>query len=93
MPTFLATDNTGHTYEKPSNRGISSTEAIDFVTMIGGETALIEVKATTGNTKSSDTVLKNPQYEVDVCNKLSENNVGIAGQKITLPYYMAMFLK
>ena len=66
---------------------------IDFVTMVGGETALIEVKATTGNTKSSDTVLKNPQYEVDVCYKLSENNVGVAGRKITLPYYMAMFLK
>ncbi|MCQ2097156.1 MAG: ATP-binding protein [Fibrobacter sp.] len=66
---------------------------IDFVTMVGGETALIEVKATTGNTKSSDTVLKNPQYEVDVCYKLSENNVGVAGKKVTLPYYMTMFLK
>lgn len=66
---------------------------IDFVTMVGGETALIEVKATTGNTKSSDTVLKNPQYEVDVCYKLSESNVGVAGKKITLPYYMTMFLK
>jgi len=66
---------------------------IDFVTMVGGETALIEVKATTGNTKSSDTVLKNPQYEVDVCYKLSENNVGVVGKKVTLPYYMTMFLK
>lgn len=66
---------------------------IDFVTKVAGKTALIEVKATTGNTKSADTVLKNPQYEVDICYKLSENNIGVSGNKITLPYYMAFLLE
>ena len=65
---------------------------IDLVTKIAGELALIEVKATTGNTKSADTVLKNPQYEVETCYKLSENNIGVKGNKITVPYYMASFL-
>lgn len=65
---------------------------IDFVTKIAGELALIEVKATTGNTKSADTVMRNPQYEVGKCYKLSENNIGVKGNKITVPYYMASFL-
>lgn len=50
---------------------------IDFVTKVKDEIALIEVKATTGNTKSANTVLKNPQYDVNVCYKLSENNIGV----------------
>lgn len=66
---------------------------IDFVTKVGGEIALIEVKATGGNTKSANTILKNPQYEVKTCYKLSENNIGISGGKITLPYYMAFLLE
>ena len=65
---------------------------IDFVTKVKNEVSLIEVKATTGNTKSANTVLKNPNYEADICYKLSENNVGVAENKITIPYYMAMFL-
>ena len=65
---------------------------IDFVSKVKNEISLIEVKATTGNTKSANTVLKNPQYDVSVCYKLSENNVGVVGNKITIPYYMAMFL-
>ena len=65
---------------------------VDFVTKVGGEIALIEVKATGGNTKSANTILKNPQYEVKTCYKLSENNIGISGRKITLPYYMAFLL-
>lgn len=65
---------------------------IDFVTKVKDEIALIEVKATTGNTKSANTVLKNPQYDVNVCYKLSENNIGVSGNKITIPYYMAFLL-
>ena len=65
---------------------------IDFVSKVRGQISLIEVKATTGNTKSANTVLKNPQYEVNMCYKLSENNIGVAENKITIPYYMAMFL-
>lgn len=65
---------------------------IDFVTKIKDEISLIEVKSTTGNTKSANTVLKNPQYDVSVCYKLSENNVGVTQNKITIPYYMAFLL-
>lgn len=65
---------------------------IDFVTKVKDEIALIEVKATTGNTKSANTVLKSPQYDVNICYKLSENNIGITENKITIPYYMAFLL-
>ena len=66
---------------------------IDFVENIGGEIAIIEVKATTGRSKSAKTVLSNDNYDAKVCYKLSENNIGVAGQMVTLPYYMAMFLE
>ena len=66
---------------------------IDFVENIGGEIAIIEVKATTGRSKSAKTVLNNDNYAAKVCYKLSENNIGVAGQMVTLPYYMAMFLE
>ena len=65
---------------------------IDFVSKIKDEISLVEVKSTTGNTKSANTILKNPQYDVNVCYKLSENNVGVVDNKITIPYYMAFLL-
>lgn len=65
---------------------------IDFVSKVKDEISLIEVKSTTGNTKSANTVLKNSQYDVNVCYKLSENNVGIVENRITIPYYMAFLL-
>ena len=66
---------------------------IDFVENVGGEIAIIEVKATTGRSKSAKTVLNNDNYAAKVCYKLSENNIGVAGNMVTLPYYMAMFLE
>ena len=66
---------------------------IDFVENVGGELAIIEVKATTGRSKSAKTVLNNDNYAAKVCYKLSENNIGVAGKIVTLPYYMAMFLE
>ncbi|MBQ5847432.1 MAG: ATP-binding protein [Treponema sp.] len=65
---------------------------IDFVSKVKDEISLIEVKSTTGNTKSANTVLKNSQYDVNVCYKLSENNVGVVANRITIPYYMAFLL-
>ena len=65
---------------------------IDFVSKVNNDISLIEVKATTGNTKSAKTVLKNSQYDVNVCYKLSENNIGIAENIITIPYYMTFLL-
>lgn len=66
---------------------------IDFVENVGGELAIIEVKATTGRSKSAKIVLSNDNYAAKVCYKLSENNIGVAGKMVTLPYYMAMFLE
>ena len=66
---------------------------IDFVTKVEDEIVLVEVKSTTGNTKSADAVLRNPKYDVKRCYKLSENNIGTNGKKITMPYYMAFLLK
>ena len=67
---------------------------IDFITSIDAEAALVEVKATTGNTKSANTILKNKsQYGVNRCIKLSENNVGEEKEKLTIPYYMVYLLR
>ncbi|MBR3526113.1 MAG: ATP-binding protein [Lachnospiraceae bacterium] len=66
---------------------------IDFITSVDAETTLVEVKATTGNTKSATTILKNKsQYGVNRCIKLSENNVGEEAEKLTIPYYMVYLL-
>ncbi len=66
---------------------------IDFISTVDDELSLIEVKATTGNAKSANTVLKNQaQYGVNKCIKLSANNVGREGVKLTIPYYMAFLL-
>ncbi len=65
---------------------------IDFVSKINNDISLIEVKATTGNTKSAKTVLNSSKYDVNVCYKLSENNFGVAENIITIPYYMAFLL-
>lgn len=66
---------------------------IDFVESIKGELAIIEVKATTGRSKSAKTVLNSDKYDANIGYKLSENNVGVADKMVTLPYYMAMFLE
>ena len=67
---------------------------IDFIAIIENEITLIEVKAVTGNAKSANTILKNrQQYGVSRCIKLSANNVGTTGGKLTLPYYMTFLLK
>ena len=65
---------------------------IDFVSKVNNNISLIEVKATTGNTKSAKTVLKNSQYDVNVCYKLSESNIVVTEKIISIPYYMAFLL-
>lgn len=67
---------------------------IDFISVMDSEVTLFEVKATTGNTKSANTILKNKeQYGVSHCVKLSANNVGLEKEKLTIPYYMIYLLK
>ena len=67
---------------------------IDFVIRYKGECQLIEVKATSGNTKSTKTILKHPEkYHVKSAIKLGDYNVGDAGEILTLPLYMAFLLQ
>ena len=67
---------------------------IDFVTRMGGETWLVEVKATTGNAKSLSTVMKHPDiYGPCRACKLGEYNIGEVNGVLTLPYYLAFMLR
>ena len=66
---------------------------VDFVIRYKGECTLVEVKAGTGNTKSTKTILKHPEkYHVNSAIKLGGYNVGRDGQILTLPHYMAFLL-
>ena len=66
---------------------------IDFVIRYGGQSTLLEVKASTGNTKSTKTVLNHPEkYRVGGAIKVGDYNVGRAGSILTLPFYMLFLL-
>lgn len=66
---------------------------VDFVTEYMNEATLVEVKAVTGNTKSSRTILKNREkYNVKRCIKFGEYNIGEKEGILTLPYYMVFML-
>ena len=63
---------------------------IDFVSVHEGKVCLIEVKAHTGNTKSTKTVMGDKKnQDVDLCYKLGDYNVGFMNGILTLPMYMA----
>jgi hypothetical protein len=67
---------------------------VDFVIRYKGECTLVEVKASTGNTKSTKTILNHPEkYHVTSAIKLGDYNVGRSEQILTLPLYMAFLLK
>lgn len=51
----------------------------------------VEVKAKTGQTLSLDKLLARP--DVPFGYKFTGGNVGVSGKKVTLPHYMAMFLR
>ena len=66
---------------------------VDFVIRYKGKCTIVEVKAANGNTKSTKTVLQNPQkYHVEQAIKLGDYNIGRTGQILTLPLYMAFLL-
>ena len=66
---------------------------IDFVIRYKGGATLIEVKATTGNTKSTKTILSNPEkYHVVGAIKLGDYNVGRNEKMLTIPIYMGFLL-
>lgn len=67
---------------------------VDFVIRYKGKCTLVEVKASTGNTKRTKTILAHPEkYHVDSAIKLGDYNVGRSGQLLTLPLYMAFLLR
>ena len=66
---------------------------VDFVIRYQGQCTLVEVKAATGNTKSTKTILRHPEkYHVNSAIKLGDYNVGRTDQLLTLPLYMAFLL-
>ena len=66
---------------------------IDFVIRYKGSATLIEVKATTGNTKSTKTILSHPEkYHVAGAVKLGDYNVGRNEEMLTIPIYMGFLL-
>ena len=66
---------------------------IDFIMCYKGEAVLLEVKAKSGNTKSTRTILKHPEkYHVHSAIKLGDYNVGRREQLLRLPLYMGFLL-
>ncbi|HCI55452.1 MAG TPA: ATP-binding protein [Lachnospiraceae bacterium] len=66
---------------------------VDFVIRYKGRCTLIEVKAKTGNVKSTKTILGHPEkYHVGGAIKLGDYNVGRSGKILTLPLYMGFLL-
>ena len=67
---------------------------VDFLIRYHGECVPVEVKAHTGNTKSTKTILRHPEkYHVQQAIKLGNYNVGRNEQILTLPLYMAFLLR
>ncbi len=66
---------------------------VDFVIRHKGEATLVEVKANTGDTKSTKTILSHPEkYHVGKAIKLGDYNVGRNEKILTLPLYMGFLL-
>ena len=51
----------------------------------------VEVKSSTGRTRSLDKIVADAAIPYGV--KFTGGNVGVAGKRLTLPHYMAMFLQ
>lgn len=66
---------------------------IDFVTRYKGGCYLVEIKSTTGNTKSAKTILNHPEkYHVDGVIKLGKYNIGKVDKIFTIPLYLGFLL-
>ena len=66
---------------------------VDFVMRFRGECTLVEVKASSGNVKSTKTILAHPEkYHVGHAIKLGDMNIGETGGIVTMPLYMAFLL-
>lgn len=66
---------------------------IDFVMRYKGACYLVEIKATTGNTKSAKTILSHPEkYHVAGVIKLGNYNIGKVDKIFTIPLYLGFLL-
>lgn len=66
---------------------------VDYVIRYQGECVLVEVKANSGNAKSTKTILNHPEkYHIYNAIKFGDYNIGRVGQILTLPLYMAFLL-
>ena len=66
---------------------------IDFVMRYKGQSTLIEVKATTGKSKSLKTILNDKEkYHINSAIKIGDYNIGRSGEILTIPSYMAFML-
>ena len=73
--------------------GFDNFHSTFIITKYKNEIVLVEVKATTGNTKSTNTILDNyDNYKVNKCIKLGEYNIGEVDNKLTMPYYLVFLL-
>ena len=64
---------------------------VEFIVETSDGVVPIEVKASNGSTVSLDRLLGSSDISCGI--KLTGGNVGVAGKKLTLPHYMAMFLE
>ena len=64
---------------------------IEFVVETEDGVVPIEVKSSTGRTRSLDKIVADAAIPYGI--KLTGGNVGVAGKRVTLPHYMAMFLR
>ncbi len=66
---------------------------IDFFIRYNGDCTPLECKATTGNTKSLQTILKNTdKYHISHALKVGDYNIGRKDKILTLPFYMTFLL-
>ena len=66
-------------------------DVVEFLVEASEGVVPIEVKASNGATQSLNRLLEMP--DIPFGYKLTDGNVGVSGKKITLPHYMAMFLR
>ena len=64
---------------------------VEFVVETEDGVVPIEVKASTGRSRSLDKIVADDGIPYGI--KLTGGNVGVAGKRVTLPHYMAMFLR
>lgn len=66
---------------------------VDFVIAYLGYPTLIEAKTTTGNAKSSKTIMKHPEhYGETKLIKIGDYNISQEGDIITIPHYLIFLL-